>query len=142
MIKNLSITSELGQLKKSAVHKLVNAIKNDLNFKIADLTINFIHSDKLLELNRKHLKHNCPTDIITFNYSGSISNLDGEIYISFDDAIINSKKYKVSLNNELIRLVIHGILHLLGYNDKTASEKKIMKSLENQLTYKNIFTLL
>ncbi|MBS4035677.1 MAG: rRNA maturation RNase YbeY [Ignavibacterium sp.] len=129
-------------VNKASVHKLVKAIKEDLNFKIADLTINFINSDKLQELNRKHLKHNYPTDIITFNYSGSLSNLDGEIFISFEDAIINSKKYRVSLNNELIRLIIHGILHLLGYNDKTASEKKIMKSLENQLTYKNIFTLL
>jgi rRNA maturation RNase YbeY len=129
-------------VNKASVHKLVKAIKEDLNFKIADLTINFINSDKLKELNRKHLKHNYPTDIITFNYSGSLSNLDGEIFISFEDALINSKKYRVSLNNELIRLIIHGILHLLGYNDKTASEKKIMKSLENQLTYKNIFTLL
>lgn len=142
MIKNLSITSEFRLVNKASVHKLVKAIKEDLNFKIADLTINFINSDKLQELNRKHLKHNYPTDIITFNYSGSLSNLDGEIFISFEDAIINSKKYRVSLNNELIRLIIHGILHLLGYNDKTASEKKIMKSLENQLTYKNIFTLL
>jgi len=142
LIKNLSITSEFRLVNKASVHKLVKAIKEDLNFKIADLTINFINSDKLQELNRKHLKHNYPTDIITFNYSGSLSNLDGEIFISFEDAIINSKKYRVSLNNELIRLIIHGILHLLGYNDKTASEKKIMKSLENQLTYKNIFTLL
>lgn len=142
MIKNLSITSEFRLVNKASVHKLVKAIKEDLNFKIADLTINFINSDKLQELNRKHLKHNYPTDIITFNYSGSLSNLDGEIFISFEDALINSKKYRVSLNNELIRLIIHGILHLLGYNDKTAFEKKIMKSLENQLTYKNIFTLL
>jgi probable rRNA maturation factor len=142
LIKNLSITSEFRLVNKASVHKLVKAIKEDLNFKIADLTINFINSDKLQELNRKHLKHNFPTDIITFNYSGSLSNLDGEIFISFEDALINSKKYRVSLNNELIRLIIHGILHLLGYNDKTASEKKIMKSLENQLTYKNIFTLL
>jgi probable rRNA maturation factor len=142
LIKNLSITSEFRLVNKASVHKLVKAIKEDLNFKIADLTINFINSDKLQELNRKHLKHNYPTDIITFNYSGSLSNLDGEIFISFEDALINSKKYRVSLNNELIRLIIHGILHLLGYNDKTASEKKIMKSLENQLTYKNIFTLL
>lgn len=121
---------------------LVKAIKDQLKFQIADLNINFIGSDKLLELNRKHLKHYYPTDIITFNYSGSLSELDGEIYISFEDAIINAKKYKVSLNNELTRLVIHGILHLLGYDDKTPFEKKIMKTLENQLTYKNIFTLL
>lgn len=142
MIKNLTITSEFKQLKKAAVHKLVKAVKDQLKFKITDLSINFIGSDKLLEFNREHLKHNYPTDIITFNYSGSFSELDGEIYISFEDAIINAKKYKVSLKNELTRLVIHGILHLLGYNDKTPSEKKIMKTLENQLTYKNIFTLL
>lgn len=142
MIKNLTIISEFKQLKKAAVHKLVKAVKDQQKFQIADLNINFIGSDKLLELNRKHLKHYYPTDIITFNYSGSLSELDGEIYISFEDASINAKKYKVSLNNELTRLVIHGILHLLGYDDKTPSEKKIMKTLENQLTYKNIFTLL
>jgi len=142
LIKNLTIISEFKQLKKAAVHKLVKAVKDQQKFQIADLNINFIGSDKLLELNRKHLKHYYPTDIITFNYSGSLSELDGEIYISFEDASINAKKYKVSLNNELTRLVIHGILHLLGYDDKTPSEKKIMKTLENQLTYKNIFTLL
>jgi rRNA maturation RNase YbeY len=142
LIKNLTIFSEFKQLKKAAVHNLVKAVKDQLKFQIADLNINIISSDTLLELNRKHLKHNYPTDIITFNYSGSLSELDGEIYISFEDAIINAKKYKVSLNNELTRLVIHGILHLLGYDDKTPFEKKIMKTLENQLTYKNIFTLL
>ena len=82
------------------------------------------------------------TDIITFNYSNVLDQIDGEIFISIEDALNNSKKYKVSLSDELVRLVIHGILHLLGYDDLNTSEKKIMKRLENKLLSKNNFGLL
>lgn len=142
MIKNLSVTSEFKNINKLSVHKLINSLKSELGFKITDLTINFISSENITILNKKHLKHSYSTDIITFNYSGSNQYLDGELFISVEDAARNAIKYKVSLNNELVRLVIHGLLHLLGYNDKKLNEKKIMKSVENQLTYKNIFALL
>ena len=84
--------------------------------------------------NKQYLNHNYDTDIITFNYSGSNNHLDGEIFISISQAIDNSIKFNVNLDSELIRLVVHGLLHLIGYDDKNSSEKKIMKSEEDKLT--------
>lgn len=142
MIKNLSINSKFKKLKKSEVHKLLGSLKQELNFSVEALIINFIDREEITEINKEFLKHDFSTDIITFNYSGSNTLIDGEIYISVGDAQINAAKFKVSESDELTRLVIHGVLHLLGYDDKNPDEKKIMKSLENRLTYKNNFTLL
>lgn len=142
MIKNLTISSDNYLVNKFEVHKLVNSLKNDLDFRIESLNINFVDSETILQINSEYLKHNFSTDIITFNYSGSTKILDGEIFISVDDARNNAKKYKVSVNKELNRLVIHGILHLCGYDDINVRQKKIMKSFENQLTNKNNFALL
>ena len=108
------------------------------------MSINFVTADYLLEINQQYLKHNYHTDIITFNYSGSTDNLDGELFISVHEAMANALKYKVNVDNELLRLVIHGILHLIGFDDKQPNEKKKMKVEENKLTtlfekkYKNI----
>lgn len=142
MIKNLTVNSVKIKIDKVSVHKLIKSLRDELNFKIESLSVNFIDSSQIKQINSEYLDHNSSTDILSFNYSGSNNNLDGELFISYPDAEINSKKYKVTLNQELNRLIIHGILHLLGYNDTTKSEKKIMKSLENQLTYKNNFALL
>jgi len=141
LVKNLQVFSVDLSINKRAVHSLVASLKKELNFKISSLFINFISSDDLLEINNKYLRHKYRTDIIVFNYS-SKSELDGEILISVEDSLSNAKKYKVSHSSELIRLVIHGILHLLGYNDKKPKEKILMKSMEKRLLYKNKFTLL
>jgi rRNA maturation RNase YbeY len=141
LVKNLQVFSVDLSINKRAVHSLVASLKNELNFKISSLYINFINSDDLLEVNNKYLRHSYRTDIIAFNYSGK-SDLDGEILISIEDSLLNAKKYKVSHTSELSRLVIHGILHLLGYNDKNPKEKILMKSIEKRLLYKNKFTLL
>jgi len=127
---------------KNRVHKLVGLLKNELNFSIQSLFINFISGEKIHEINKKYLDHDYSTDIITFNYSGSHLELDGEIYISLDDALNSSHKYKVSLNSELKRLIIHGILHLSGYNDKDKKNKKRMKRKENNLLNMYKFALL
>src|SRR5690554_755673 len=89
-----------------------------------------------MSINKKYLNHNYSTDIITFDYSSSGKNLEGEIYISTEDAASNSQKYKVTFKDEIMRLVIHGFLHLLGYNDQSQKEKIVMKRLENQLVNK------
>lgn len=142
MIKNLSVISDFKTLKKTSVHNLINFLMKELNFQTESLHINFVDSLTIKKINRDYLNHNYSTDIISFNYSGDKDILDGEIFISVPDAEFNAKKYKESLNKELTRLVIHGILHLIGYDDKNKSEKKIMKTLENRLTYKNNFALL
>lgn len=95
--------------------------------------INFIFcSDSyLLTLNQGFLKHNTLTDIITFdNSSPSDSSLEGEIYISVDRVRENADKFQVSFEDELNRVMIHGVLHLLGYKDKKPSEKAQMRKKE------------
>ena len=128
--------SATSKLKKMMVHKLIKSLSTELTFKISNLEISFISSQSILVINRTFLKHDYTTDIITFNYSEMAKNIDGEIFISLDDALANSKIFKVTLSNELNRLVIHGILHLLGYDDQSISDKKVMKRLENKLLSK------
>ena len=141
-MKNLHVYNITGKLKKSKIHVLIKSLSIELGFLVSNLEINFISSKAILEINKNYLNHDYTTDIITFNYSNILDQIDGEIFISIEDALKNSKKYKVSLSDELVRLVIHGILHLLGYDDLNTSEKKIMKRLENKLLSKNNFGLL
>lgn len=141
-MKHLRVYSFSSILKKSQIHKLVKSLSKDLDFSVSNLELNIISSSSILEINKKYLNHNYSTDIITFNYSNNNELIDGEIFISIDDALYNAKKFRVKLSEELARLVIHGILHLLGYDDLKYSDKKIMKRLENQLLSKNNFILL
>lgn len=134
MIKNLSVNYR-GTIKidKSLIHKIVKKLTEDLNFKISSMQINFVNSKEMTRINSKYLNHNYSTDIITFNYSETKNELDGEIYISIDDAASNSKKFRVTFIEEVLRIVIHGFLHLLGYDDKGKKDKLVMKRLENSL---------
>ena len=137
MVKNLSIsTSKKIKLDSRALHKLISLLTKELEFKIESLNVNFIDADFMLDLNNKYLKHNYNTDIITFNYTGSNKNLDGEIFISIDETVDNSLRFNVNLDSEIIRLIIHGILHLLSYNDVSSKDKKVMKKIENMLVKK------
>ncbi len=94
--------------------------------------INYIFCDDayLLKINQKHLKHNTLTDIISFDYSKN-DKLAGDIYISTERVAENAAKYKVSFANELQRVLIHGILHFVGFNDKTKEEKTEMRKQED-----------
>ena len=124
------------KLQKRKIHSLVKNIKDELDISINYLLINFVNSGYIQALNKKYLEHDFTTDIITFNYSGENDNLDGEIFISYADAKDNARKYKVTFGNEIIRLVVHGILHLAGYDDQTQQDKKKMKELEDKLVKK------
>jgi len=141
-LKNLRIYSITKDIKKIKIHDLVKSLSVQLDFNVSNLEINFISSEDIQLINKTYLNHHYTTDIITFNYSDVVKKIDGEIFISIEDALTNSKMFKVTLSDELVRLVIHGVLHLLGYNDQTISDKKIMKRLENKLFSKNNFILL
>lgn len=96
--------------------------------------INFIFcSDSYLEkINIEHLKHHTLTDIITFDYSENEKYLEADIFISIDRVRENGSLYHSTFNNELHRIMIHGILHLLGYSDKNPTEKEVMRKKENE----------
>jgi rRNA maturation RNase YbeY len=86
----------------------------------------------LLEINRKYLRHEYLTDIITFTYSSADNSLEGELYISIDRIKENSRELNIRLEMELHRVIVHGILHLCGYNDKRKGQKEFMHGLENR----------
>ena len=142
MIKNLYVSSSTKRINKARVHKLVGLLKEELEFIVESLYINFITPEEIYNINKKFLKHGSSTDIITFNYSGSHFEIDGELFISIDDANKNARKYKVSLSKEFTRLIIHGILHLKGYDDINNNDRAKMKRIENNLTNKYNFALL
>jgi rRNA maturation RNase YbeY len=107
---------------------LKNAIAQE-GKRLEALTYIFCSDAYLLQINQQFLKHNTYTDIITFDYSeGDV--LQGEIYISIERVRENAAKYKVSFNQELARVMIHGVLHLAGYRDKRPAEKALMRKKE------------
>lgn len=98
---------------------------------IGELNYIFSSDNYLLKLNKKHLQHNFLTDIITFPLqTGGITNAD--IYISVDRVKENAKSFGVSFKDEMHRVMIHGMLHLCGYKDKTETEVKKMRAMENK----------
>ncbi len=98
--------------------------------KVGEISIIFCSDDELLEINREHLDHDYYTDIITFDYceDGVIS---GDLFISRDTVKSNGEEYGASFTDELSRVIIHGVLHLLGYKDKSESEATQMRSKED-----------
>jgi len=100
------------------------------NHKLEEISYIFCDDEYLLEKNIKYLKHNTLTDIISFDYSvGKI--ISGDIFISIERVKENAKKYQVDFIYELYRVIIHGILHYCGYNDKDSDDKNIMRSKED-----------
>lgn len=141
-MKNLRIYSAYKDIEKRKLHSFVKFILQDLNLSLQSLEINFIDSSEMKELNKKFLSHDYSTDIITFNYSELTDLIDGEIFISLDDARINARVFKAQFIEEIGRLIVHGILHLIGFDDSTSAEKKKMKNYENRLLKKYKFILL
>lgn len=104
--------------------ELENKLSGSINYIFC--SDNYLHN-----INIKYLNHNTLTDIITFNTSSDENVISSDIYLSIDRIKENAKQYKVTFVNELHRVMIHGILHLVGYNDKTDSEKNTMRSKED-----------
>lgn len=99
-------------------------------FKEGDINFIFCDDNYLLDMNVKYLKHKTLTDIISFDYSlGKI--VSGDIFISIDRIRDNALKYEVKFDDELKRVIIHGILHFCGYNDKTKEDKRLMRKKED-----------
>ncbi|HRH52984.1 MAG TPA: rRNA maturation RNase YbeY [Chitinophagales bacterium] len=96
-----------------------------------DIQYIFCDDTFLAEMNQQYLQHDTLTDIITFNYNSG-HYISGDIFISIDRIKENAATYKTTIEDELHRVMIHGILHLCGLNDKTAKDKKLMQEKENE----------
>lgn len=109
------------------------SIKNLINKELklpGDLTVILCSDKYLLKINIEYLQHNYFTDIITFNYvDGNV--ISGDLFISIERVKENSAEFNTSLIKELYRVMFHGVLHLIGYNDKTADEKIVMREKED-----------
>ncbi|MBK7668134.1 MAG: rRNA maturation RNase YbeY [Sphingobacteriaceae bacterium] len=97
---------------------------------LGNLNYTFVSDESLLKINIEYLKHNTYTDIITFNYNEG-KKVSGDIFISVDRVKENAQKFDVSFEEELHRVIIHGVLHLCGYKDKTKTDSDLMRSKEN-----------
>jgi probable rRNA maturation factor len=104
-----------------------------LSEKAAPKSINFIFcsDEALLRRNQEYLNHSTLTDIITFDNSEAPREVEGDIFISIDRVKENALKYDQAFDRELHRVIIHGVLHLLGYNDKSAKEKAAIRKKED-----------
>lgn len=104
--------------------------KNEIKNKSGTISVIICSDEFIHDLNVKYLNHNYPTDVITFEVEEA--PLEGEIYISADTAKSQAEEYKVTLKNELLRLAIHGTLHLAGYTDESEEDRKTMTLMEDK----------
>lgn len=110
---------------------LKNVVSSE-DAEIAQLDFVFCADDYLLEKNIQFLKHDTYTDIITFDYSEG-KRIGGDVFISIDRLKENTDKYKVTFEEELLRVMAHGVLHLLGYSDKNDADTSLMRTKENEM---------
>jgi rRNA maturation RNase YbeY len=124
--------------QKTSIKTWIQTIINqESNKKIKKINFIFCNDTFLHTLNKNYLQHDSLTDILTFDYAGNKNTLESEIYISIDRIRENSKQYNTSFSRELHRVMAHGILHLLGFDDKTEHQRQKMHEKENQ--YLNLY---
>ncbi|MDR3245430.1 MAG: rRNA maturation RNase YbeY [Prevotellaceae bacterium] len=118
-------------LRKKAVSLWIGTVAAGYGKKIGSVAYLFCSDEKILEVNREYLQHDYYTDIITFDYTEE-DTLSGDLYISLDTVWSNSEKFRTDYPEELLRVIIHGILHLCGINDKTPEAQLEMTDAENK----------
>jgi len=130
MIQYIAEDVELPILQKQKTNRWIKEIAADYNLKVGDIAYIFCSDERILEVNNQYLNHDYYTDIITFDYSEG-NTISGDIFISLDTVKSNSADFEVSFENELLRIIIHGILHLCGQDDKTPELRLEMTEKEN-----------
>lgn len=122
---------KLPAIKKRAVGNWIKEVAATYGKKVGDISYIFCSDEKILEVNRQYLQHDYYTDIITFDYCEG-DRLSGDLFISLDTIRTNAEQFGASYEDELHRVIIHGILHLCGINDKGPGEREVMEAAENQ----------
>lgn len=117
--------------EKRKVSKWINDVIKSHQKKVGNISYIFCSNQYILELNQQYLNHNYFTDIITFDYCYD-NIVEGDIFISIDTVLDNSHRFKTNFNDELLRVIVHGVLHLVGFSDKTAKQQKQMRVLEDE----------
>lgn len=122
--------STLKFLPKTALIKMLNNLFGEQKVDLFSVNVIYLNDSEIQKINMQFLGHDYPTDVISFDLEGGKS-LDGEIYIGVETAARQAEEYKVSLKNEILRLAVHGALHLVGYDDAGTEQRSEMHRLEN-----------
>ena len=122
---------KLPKIGKRDTTRWIKAVAATHNRKVGEIGYMFVDDEKILEVNNEYLGHDYYTDIITFDYcEGNV--LNGDIVISLDTVRTNAEKFGKTYEDELFRVIIHGVLHLCGINDKGPGEREIMEENEHK----------
>ena len=122
---------KMPKIKKRLINKWIKAVAATYGRKTGDIGYMFVDDEKILEVNNEYLGHDYYTDIITFDYDED-DVISGDLVISLDTVRTNAEKFGKEYTEELNRVIIHGILHLCGINDKGPGEREIMEANENK----------
>ncbi|MEA4916992.1 rRNA maturation RNase YbeY [Proteiniphilum sp.] len=117
------------KIKKRETANWIKSVAKSYGKQTGDISYLFCNDEKILEVNRQYLQHDFYTDIITFDYSEG-GRISGDIFISLETILSNSIQYDTDFDEELYRVIIHGILHLCGLNDKSETEAREMRKAE------------
>ncbi len=131
MITYNVIDVKMPEISHRETTKWVRAVAASYGKRVGEVAYVFCNDDKILEVNRQYLKHDYFTDIITFDYCEG-DMLSGDLFISLDTVRTNAELFNKTYDDELHRVIIHGILHLVGINDKGPGEREIMEAAENK----------
>jgi len=123
--------AEQAGIHPDLVKSAVNEVFSGEAVTIGSISVLFISDDEIIEVNKKYLDHNIATDVITFPLGDKTEPVEGEIYISIDTTRRNSAEFGVTHKSELLRVAIHGALHLAGYDDSTSLLRSKMKDKED-----------
>lgn len=122
---------KLPAIRKRETTSWIKEVAAGYSKKTGDISYIFCSDEKILEVNKEYLQHDYFTDIITFDYTeGNV--ISGDLFISLDTVKSNSEQFNTNYEEELYRIIIHGILHLCGINDKGPGEREIMEKEENK----------
>lgn len=131
MISYQSIDIKFPNIKRRKISRWVKAVAATYNNKVGDIAYIFCDDEKILEVNRQYLQHDYYTDIITFDYTEG-HTISGDLFISLDTVRTNAEAQHTTYDEELRRVIIHGVLHLCGINDKGPGERQQMEEAENR----------
>lgn len=129
MIRFTTDSIEMPVLDERKVSRWIKSVAADYGFAVGNINYIFCSDERELEVNRQFLGHDYYTDVITFDYS-TPSSLNGDIFISLDTVRSNAEMVETSFDHELLRIIIHGVLHLTGQGDKTPDTKLQMTAKE------------
>ena len=118
-------------IKKTLMRDWIKRVVAAHGKRLGEISYIFCDDEKILEVNRQYLQHDYYTDIITFDYTVG-DKISGDLFISLDTVRSNAELFKQSYDDELHRVIIHGVLHLCGINDKGPGEREIMEKNENE----------